>query len=216
MAQIQALVFDLAGVLLDFGGLDSIAELSGGRTGAEAFSLFWSRSRWADDLYRGACSPEEFAEGAVTELSLTASPAKFLAAFRTWLRGPYPGAFDLLRDLRPHYRLACLSNTNPLDVARFRGELQLHERFDRCFFSNEIGLRKPDPDCYRHVVEDLGVRPGEIAFFDDSLECVSGARDVGMRAYQCDGIEAVRNTLRQLDIFRSADDSRGHGSQLKC
>lgn len=203
MPHIRALVFDLAGVLLDFGGLESIDELSGGRTGAEAFSLFWSRSRFADELYRGVCSPEEFAEGAVRELSLRVSTAEFLAAFRTWLRGPYPGAFDLLRELRPHYRLACLSNTNLLDVRRFRDELQLHDRFDQCFFSNEMGLRKPEPACYHHVVEHLGVMPGEIAFFDDSLECVGGARAIGIRAYQCDGIEALRHTLCRPDIFHS-------------
>ena len=103
--------------------------------------------------------------------------------------------------LRPHYRLACLSNTNALDVKRFRDELLLHERFDHCFFSNEIALRKPDPACYHHVVEHLGVLPGEIVFFDDSLECVSGARDVGIRAYQCDGIQPLRATLRELDIL---------------
>lgn len=57
-------------------------------------------------------------------------------------------------------------------MQRIREELRLDEAFDRCFFSNEIGLRKPDPDCYRRVVEGLGVSAEEIVFFDDSRECV--------------------------------------------
>jgi putative hydrolase of the HAD superfamily len=120
MGTIRALVFDLAGVLLDFGGLESLRDLSGGRVGEEEFARFWSRSGWADRLYRGQCSPEAFAAGAVEEFSLAVTPAEFLAAFQTWLHGPYPGAFELIRTLRPHYQVACLSNTNVLDVRRFR------------------------------------------------------------------------------------------------
>jgi putative hydrolase of the HAD superfamily len=201
MAAIRALVFDLAGVLLDFGGGESLAALSGGRIGAEEFSRFWSRSPWADALYCGRCSPEAFASGAVQELRLPVTSAEFLAAFRTWLRGPYPGAFELLRELRPHYQLACLSNTNALDVQRFRDELRLHEEFDHCFFSNEIESRKPDPDCFRHVLDHLGLPPEAVAFFDDSSECIAGAHAVGLRAHHCVGIDALCATLRQLGIL---------------
>jgi hypothetical protein len=38
----------------------------------------------------------------VQEFALGVTPAAFLAEFQTWLRGPYPGAFELLRTLRPH------------------------------------------------------------------------------------------------------------------
>jgi putative hydrolase of the HAD superfamily len=208
MAKPRALVFDLAGVLLDFGGIESVEELSGGRVGAEDFSRFWSCSPWADGLYRGTCAPQEFAAGAVAEWSLSATPAAFLTAFQAWLRGPYPGAFELLQELRPKYRLACLSNTNVLDVSRFRMELHLHERFDECFFSNEIGLRKPDSDCYRHVLRRLDMAPQDVAFFDDSPACVAGALFVGMSAHHCTGLESLRCTLNQLEIL---DRSR-HGA----
>lgn len=200
MGTIRALVFDLAGVLLDFGGIESLSKLSDGRVGEEEFGRFWSRSLWADRLYRGHCSPEAFAAGAVQEFSLAVTPAEFLAAFQTWLRGPYPGAFELLRTLRPHYQVACLSNTNALDVRRFRHELRLHEEFDHCFFSNEFGLRKPDLDCYSHVVRHLKCVPEEVAFFDDSSECVAGARELGLQAHHCVGIESLRATLRRLQI----------------
>jgi putative hydrolase of the HAD superfamily len=200
MTTIRALVFDLAGVLLDFGGVESLARMSDGRIGEAAFSRFWSRSEWADRLYRGRCSPEAFAAGAVHEFSLAVTPAAFLAEFQTWLRGPYPGALDLVRALRSQYRLACLSNTNALDVRRFREELRLHEEFDRCFFSNEIGLRKPEMDCYRHVVHQLECAPGEVAFFDDSDECVIGARRAGLHAYQCVGTDELIATIRRLDL----------------
>jgi glucose-1-phosphatase len=198
---IRVLVFDLAGVLLDFRGVESVRDLSGGLVDSHAFGQFWSRSPWADRLYRGVCSPEDFARGAVHELALPVAPSALLAAFRRWLKGPYPGAFELLSDLRTQFRLACLSNTNELDVKRFRDELRLHERFDECFFSNEIGRRKPNRDCYDLVVERLGTLPGEIAFFDDSAECVMGAVDAGLLARRCEGVGAIRRALAELQIW---------------
>jgi glucose-1-phosphatase len=198
----RVLLFDLAGVLLDFGGVESLEDLSNGRVSADEFGRFWSQSPWATALYCGRCSPETFAVGAVSEFSLAVSPAEFLLAFRAWLRGPYSGAFELLSELRPHYQLACLSNTNALDVQRFRDELRLHDAFHRCFFSNEIGLRKPNAGCYRHVVDTLGVRADEIVFFDDSRECVEGARCAGLRAHQVAGLDELRAALRRLGILR--------------
>jgi putative hydrolase of the HAD superfamily len=199
--QPRVLVFDLAGVLLDFRGVESLHALSDGRIGVDAFGRFWSHSPWADALYCGRCSPDAFAAGAVDEFALSVSPAEFLTAFRAWLQGPYTGAFELLRGLRPRYQLACLSNTNELDVVRFREELQLDDVFDRCFFSNEIGLRKPDAACYRHVVDALGVRAEDVLFFDDSRECIEGAREAGLQAYQTVGLHALRATLRRVGVL---------------
>ena len=195
------LLFDLAGVLLDFRGIESTRELSAGTISPEQFGRFWSVSPAADRLYRGKISPEQFAVETVAEWSLRITPVQFLAAFRHWLVGPYAGAFELLARLRGHHPLACLSNTNVLDCERFRSELKLHERFDYCFFSNEMGLRKPDISCYQHVLKHLDVKSTEVCFFDDSLECVAGARAAGIAAYQCAGIGAVVETLSTLGLL---------------
>ena len=61
------LLFDLAGLLLDFRGIESTSELSHGTVDAERFGRFWSESPVADRLYRGQCTPKEFAMGAVAE-----------------------------------------------------------------------------------------------------------------------------------------------------
>lgn len=199
---ITAVVFDLADVLLEFGGVASVSRLSHGRIGAAEFGRLW-QSHAADRLYRGLCTPDEFAAAAVAELSLPAAPGAFLEEFRTWLRGPYPGAFELLAEVRTRVVVACLSNTNALDVARFRDEFALGRRFDHCFFSNEIGLRKPERECYDHVLARLGLSadPERAVFFDDSLSCVEGARAVGMRAYQASSVAGIRGHLVALGVL---------------
>lgn len=195
-------MFDLAGVLLDFGGIESVTRLSAGRAGVAAFDRFWSDSPWADALFTGTCTPEAFAAGAVEELGLDATPAEFLREFQTWLRGPYPGAFELVGRLRRHTKVACMSNTNLLDVRRFRSELNLPAHFDACFFSNEIGYRKPSPGSYLHVLGAFGLTsaPGRALFLDDSMACVEGARHVGMRAHRVCGMGELRSCLAAFEM----------------
>jgi glucose-1-phosphatase len=199
------LLFDLAGVLLDFRGVESSWEISGGTVSAEMFGNFWSQSPIADRLYRGQISPERFASETVVEWSLNVTPAQFLTSFRQWLVGPYPGAFELLVRLRRHYTLACLSNTNVLDCERFRSELTLNERFDYCFFSNEMGLRKPEISCYGHVLKQLPAQNTDVIFFDDSLECVAGAHAAGIAAHQCIGLAPLIETLGILGLLDRED-----------
>ena len=207
---IGAVVFDLADVLLEFAGPASLARLSGGRVGSVEFGHLWS-SPLADAFYTGACSPEAFATGAVAALRLPVTPATFLQEFRAWYRGPYPGALELVAEVRRHALAACLSNTNEIDVARFQAELDIDRRFDHCFFSNETGLRKPDPACYAYVLGRLGFSgdPGRVIFFDDSLACVDAARGAGMRAYQVQGPAAVRAMQAHLASLQLGTPSIG-------
>jgi glucose-1-phosphatase len=179
---IRALVFDLAGVLLDFRGPESVYKMSDRRVSEKEFFRFWSDAKCARDLHLGRCTPEAFARHAVRELGLPVTGERFLAEYQTWLRGSYPGARELLEALRPQYRVACLSNTDPINVRKFDEELHLRDWFDECFYSNEIGLRKPDDEAYLHVSKALDVPPNEIAFFDDSMKNVAGAAAIGMHA----------------------------------
>ena len=198
---IRALVFDLAGVLLDFGGVESVHKLSDGRVGEEKFFRFWSEAKCAHDLHCGRCTPEHFAWQAVRELGLRVTSERFLAEYQTWLRGPFPGALELLEGLRPQYRVACLSNTDALNVRKFDEQLQLQNWFDECFYSSEMGLRKPNPEAFLHVSKALDIHPNEIAFFDDSLECVNGAIAVGMHGQHCVGFGELQMRLSELGIL---------------
>jgi HAD superfamily hydrolase (TIGR01509 family) len=205
--KLRALVFDLAGVLLDFGGVESVHKLSDGHVGEDEFFRFWSEARCAHDLHCGRCSPEDFAGQAVRELRLPVTSERFLAEFQTWLRGPFPGALEMLEGLRPQYRVACLSNTNALHVRQFDEKWQLQNWFDDCFYSNEMGLRKPDPKAYLHVSKALDIPPSEIAFFDDSLECVNGAIAVGMHGHHVTGFGDLQMRMSDLGIL-------GRGTRL--
>ncbi len=91
-----------------------------------------------------------------------------------------------------------LSNTNELHLARMRDEMGLVACMDHCYASHEIGIVKPDPGIYAHVIEALGVPAGDVAFFDDNAGNVDAARTAGMNAHHTVGPGAVRRAVASL------------------
>jgi len=198
-SQPECLLFDLGGVLVEWDGVEPLVQLTGGRLNSEQSRRFWLESQWVHRFETGRCDSAAFAAGAVRELGIDLRPEDFLEAFRSWDRGPLPGSFELLDALRPHFTLACLSNNNALHwgVSRLQ---KLVACFHRSYASFEIGLMKPDRAAYEWVMSDLQLDAGAILFFDDNPECITGARDVGMRACLAKGPTMVRKCLADLGI----------------
>ncbi len=151
---------------------------------------------------RGEIRALEFATRLVADWNLPLSPEAFLADFAAWARGPYPGALALLDELRGDYRLACLSNANELHTAGHRRHFE--DRLDALFFSNEIGVTKPDPAIFGHIARALAVDPSRIAFFDDTEANVRAASELGFAAHLTDGFTALVERLSQLGIAQGA------------
>ena len=77
---------------------------------------------------------------------------------------------------------ALTTNQNPPRAAWMRANLPYDELFDAQFYSCEIGLAKPDPAYFHHVLETLGVRAEDALFLDDTLANVESAAALGLRA----------------------------------
>ena len=77
---------------------------------------------------------------------------------------------------------ALTTNQNPPRAAWMRANLPYDELFDAQFYSCEIGLAKPDPAYFHHVLETLGVRAEDALFLDDTLGNVESAGRLGLRA----------------------------------
>lgn len=198
---IKILLFDLGGVLVTWKGVEGLRDFSDGKMTLEESRLFWLNSEWVREFERGRCSASEFVKGILSELDFPIADERIMEAFLTWDKGPMTGAFELLTDLRTRYKVACLSNNEVVHWNRLKQEFKADHFFDKCYLSHEIGMIKPDPEIYEYVVEDLGIDPSGILFFDDNPECVDAARDAGMRAYVAKGVTEVRECLARLDLW---------------
>jgi len=96
------------------------------------------------------------------------------------------GAFERLR--AGGITLALLSNTMRTPGATLRQLLArfgLLDSFAHLTFSDEVGVRKPDPEIFALTLRALGVPPGEAVHVgDDAVLDVHGARAAGLRSVQ--------------------------------
>lgn len=105
-------------------------------------------------------------------------------AWNAMLLGPLPAAEAVLAQLAKHFSLALLSNTNDLHLAIVEPAIApWRPYFAGMFFSNRLHRRKPDPETYLHVLDELGWHPEETLFIDDSLSNVEGAQQAGLHVH---------------------------------
>jgi putative hydrolase of the HAD superfamily len=100
----------------------------------------------------------------------------------------------LVHDLADEGRtLGLLSNIIGDLVPRFEARHgAVLDRFDALVYSCRIGVAKPDPRAYEICAERLGVKPGDVLFFDDTERNVHAARAAGMRAELFTGPAQIR------------------------
>lgn len=180
-----AVIFDLDGVIRDWNdkeiatvetahGLEPGAILSVGfcdELGPACMTGAMSYREWMDEIRRRVIERHgEHTEGALD----------------FWERNighVNPDMVDLLRSVRQHAVVACLSN-GTTRLRRDLHALDLTSEFDVIFNTAEIGTAKPDPAIFLHVLDELDVPAGSAAFVDDLIENVHGARSVGIEAHQ--------------------------------
>jgi putative hydrolase of the HAD superfamily len=61
----------------------------------------------------------------------------------------------------------------------YRG-YDLEANFDAVVVSDQVGLRKPDPQIYIRTAAGIGVPPDECVFVDDTAANLPGAVELGM------------------------------------
>lgn len=90
---------------------------------------------------------------------------------------------------------AILSNMGDNVLENIEREFKWIHDFDVLVWSYQLGLAKPDPAIYQHVLGKLGTKPAEALFIDDKLVNVEAARAVGMKALEFTNIAKLRSDL---------------------
>jgi putative hydrolase of the HAD superfamily len=181
---VQAVVFDLGGVLLRLRdpvktfGLDLGPGIDEGQ-----FQRRWLLSPAVREFERGAIDQEAFARAIVAELALPMDWPAFLERFDAWPEDLFPDALPLLDAIPAGTGRGLLSNTNALHWGRADVAGLLAGCFDRTFLSFETGLLKPDPEAFMQVPRGFDCEARAVLYFDDNPLNVDAARQAGMQAH---------------------------------
>jgi HAD superfamily hydrolase (TIGR01509 family) len=93
------------------------------------------------------------------------------------------GAREVLGPLRERYRLAVVTNGPPHMQWPKVHKFGVEGLVDHVVVSGDLGIHKPDPEIFRHLLRTAGVEASEAAHVGDSIHSdVAGARAAGMTA----------------------------------
>lgn len=179
-SRVQAVVFDLDGVLIDSESLwdevrRAMADSAGVPWPAEATRAMqgMSTAEWSGYM-AGTVGvpgpPADVAEAVVAEMA---------ARYRKRLP-LLPGAVDAVRRLADRWPLGLASSSPRRLIDSVLDAAGLADRFLVTRSTEEVEAGKPSPAVYRAVVRELGVEPGRAVAVEDSSNGLRSASAAGL------------------------------------
>jgi HAD superfamily hydrolase (TIGR01509 family) len=169
---------------------------------SSVFETLYRCEAWSD-IQRGLGDPAAWVEDAHRALERRAGRA-LPRLHDEWRRAQtvIEPNLELIRALRPDYRLSILSNADRSLRRRLEQEIGIHHLFDDIVCSAEVGMAKPEPEVFALAAERLGVAPAECVFVDDWDVNVKAATEAGMSAvlHRIDRGDDLRAQLHALGI----------------
>lgn len=204
-AALDAVVFDIGGVLLDWNPRHLYRKLFADEAAMERFldevcTLEWHH---AHDL------GVPFDESCAALAARHPACAEYIWAWgqrsEEMVGGPIPGSVQVLRDLLERgVRCYALTNmeaeTYPLRLRRF----DFMGWFDGTVVSSDEGVAKPDPAIFRLMLGRFGLDAERTVYVDDAARNVEVAAALGMRAVRFVSPEGLREWLVAAGLLGAA------------
>lgn len=183
--KLRAIIFDIGRVLIR---VDVARAMQGLATGsslspAELWSAIEKDPRWPD-WQEGRISPHDWHLHLARRLADGITFQQFSEAWNRAL-DPAPIHEDaFLEKVAKHYKLALLSNTDPIHVKHMEANYRFFAHFPVRIYSCAVGCSKPNPVIFQQALKALKVRANEALYIDDIPAYVEAAKGLGMAGIQ--------------------------------
>ncbi len=202
-ANIEAIIFDLGNVLLDFNHKIAAARISKFTDLAPdaIYNLFFD-SELTGNFEEGKISPLNFYNQVKEKLQLDLDYDGFVPIWNEifTLSEKNRTVNYIASLLKKDYKLAVLSNINALHYRYIKNNFSVFNNFDNVFTSFEMKAKKPDPEIYQKALGALGVSPEKAFYTDDRPELIEKARELGIKSFVFTGAEKLSQDLKSIGI----------------
>ena len=199
--KIKNIIFDLGGVILDIDETMTLHELK--KKGIDGEAVMKDPRFLAIDerFERGIISAPTFRRQVKQLIGLEKlSDADFDFLWNSMLLDIPRDRIQALEQIKEHYNIFLMSNTNEIHYDLYVRDLQLRfgykqfdDLFDKSYFSFDVHLMKPDPLFFEYILDHQGLKPCETLFIDDTKANIEVAEKLGIRTYLIGRNELVRN-----------------------
>ena len=179
--KIRAIIFDIGRVLIRVDVARAVERLapSVSLSPKEAWTSLEKDPRWPD-WQEGRMSPRDWHLHVSKRLDTSLSFDHFVQAWNAALDPDPIQDIGFLEKLSKPYRLALLSNTDPIHVAHMEATYEFFRLFPARIYSCAVGASKPNPIIYREALRACKVNAEEALYIDDIPAYVEAARRLGM------------------------------------
>lgn len=202
----SAVIFDFGGVLLNLDLQQTIDGFAGlGIPNFDKLFTLYHASPVFLDLEIGKADPKAFVEGISREVG---HPLPEQAVFNAWnamLADYRQESLAFVEQLRKTMPVYLFSNTNIIHYKVFQQRIaettpyaQLNDLFNRAYYSHEMGMRKPHPEGYLHILTEQGLNAADTLFVDDNADNILGAQSVGLMTHHLQPEERIETALAWL------------------
>ena len=207
--RIDAVIFDIGGVLLDWNPRYLYRKLIDDEAAMERFLSEVCTMEWHEDNDRGV--PFE-----VTCARLAAEHPEDAELIWAWgqrteemVGGPIEGTVQILSELKAQgMRLYALTNMEAHTYPLRRERYEFLRWFEGIVVSFDEGVIKPDPRIYRVLLERYGLTPASTLMIDDNPRNVEAARALGMPAVLFESPAALRAALTEVGVLKAGRPGR--------
>lgn len=199
---IRNILFDFGNVLIDINikATDTAFRNIPGLN-MDAFEKLSNEHHWFDRYECGEMTPESFINAIQRCCKPVPDGSVFINAMNAMLIGIPVARFEALRQLRKTHKLYMLSNTNETHLNWIHRYLKREyaiinfesDYFDKVFYSHQVGMRKPHPEIFEHVLNQTGIKASETLFIDDNADNIKSSKLLGFQTH-------LHNP--EIDIFR--------------
>ncbi len=212
--KIRAIIFDIGRVLVrvDIRQAQRALAKNLNLTPEELWSAIEKDPRWPD-WQTGRMAAGDWHRNLCTRLGLLLPFDEFANAWNSALDPEpiHPDSF--FAQLSKSYRLALLSNTDPIHVAHLEANYSFFRHFAKParIYSCSVGASKPNPLIFREALRACKVKAGETVYIDDIAAYAEAARALGMVGIQFQNPEQLYRDLATIGV--SVNQHRSASSQ---
>ena len=201
--RITAVVFDLGGVLMDWNPRHLYRKLfDGNHPAMEEFLTTICTPEWIGQQDKGLPVADAVAQLARRFTDHAPMIEAYDKRWQEILAGPIEESVSVLADLREQsVPLFGLTNLPSEKFPTLRESLDFLDWFEGVVVSGAIGVAKPDPEIYVHLLETYVLAPETTLYIDDVFENVEGAKALGLFALQFVSPAKLRSDLTELALI---------------
>jgi HAD superfamily hydrolase (TIGR01509 family) len=200
-SSVRAIIFDIGRVLVQIDPRRASEGLAPGSamSPSELWTAIEKDPRWPD-WQEGRVSPRDWYLHLGRRFALDLTFEQFTEIWNRVL-DPIPIHDDaFFKTLSKSYRLALLSNTDPIHVRHLEATYSFFSFFPIRIYSCAVGASKPNPILYREALRALKVKAQEAVYIDDIPAYVDAAERLGILGIQFRSASQLFADLRSLGV----------------